>query len=377
MTVLDDIRHAKNSLREAMLTVECWPEAMSAVASACGARCGQLIGMDESGKILTHVLTGVPQEDFDQLLAFGLGDPIRNPRLMIGRRADLLAPAADQDWVDEDARKKSQIYQEFYHRLDLTFNCQTVLVREPSLLLRASVTKSTRQGPLSAEDMRVFTALSPHIQAAARVQFSLAQAVNLSSMRMLEAMDAPGLLLDAGGGVIAVSAAAEAEVSKGRLLRLRHRRLDTLLAEDSEALQRAIDIALSDPESDLSGANRVRLRNREGRYVYVLEVIPLGNSGHLPGLTAAVLILVRPASALQSPAELARNAWGLTAAEAEIAASLAAGEDLNAIGDARGVSRTTVRSQLHSIYAKADVHRQAELVSAVLSLGKAAESDPA
>src|SRR5690606_34328659 len=113
-----------------------------------------------------------------------------------------------------------------------------------------------------------------------------------------------------------------------------------------------------------------------GRYVYVFEVIPLVNNGHLPGLTAAVLILIRPASALQSPAELARNAWGLTEAEAEIAASLAAGEDLNAIGDARGVSLTTVRSQLYSIYAKAGVHRQAELVSAVLTLGKATERGP-
>lgn len=352
-----------------MLSIEAWPGALEAVARACGARCGQLIGMDQDGTILTHFLTGVEPEEFDQITAYGVGDAVRNPRLMIGRRAAVLVPEADQDWVDAEMRRRSPIYQEIYDRLDLSFNCQAVLVREPNLLLRASVTKSSRQGPLTAEQMRVFTDLAPHIQAAARVHVSLAQAANMSAMRMLDAMDVPGFLLDSSGGVIAISAAAETEISSGRLLRLRDRRLETLISEDAAVLNPAIAAALSEPASDRPGASLVRVRNREGRYDWTLEVIPLMDNGYLPGLAPAVLIVARPTHKVLGPVELAREEWGLSAAEAQIATRLAAGEDLNAIGDARGVSLTTVRSQLQSIYAKVGVHRQAELVAAILALG--------
>lgn len=374
MAVLDDVQRAKAQLREAMLSVEAWPSALAAIASACGARSGQLIGMDQTGTILTHFLTGVDPEEFDQISAFGVGDPVRNPRLRIGQRAAVLVPEADQNWIDADARRKSPIYREIYDRLDLSFNCQTVLVREPNLLLRASVTKSSGQGPLSSEEMRVFTSLAPHIQAAARVHVSLARTASLSAMGMLDAMDLPGLLLDASGGVIAVSAAADVEISNGRLLRLRDRRLHTLVAEDKVVLDNAISAALSSG-SGRPGACIVEIRSRSGRYDWALDVIALASSGHLPGLAPAVLIVARPANVVRSPAELAREAWGLSAAEAEIAVRLAAGETLNAIGEARGVSRTTVRSQLQSIYAKVGVHRQAAVVAAILALKTTPDHD--
>lgn len=51
-----------------------------------------------------------------------------------------------------------------------------------------------------------------------------------------------------------------------------------------------------------------------------------------------------------------------------MAAQLAAGADLDAIGKRLGIRRETIRNHLKRIYEKTDTHRQAELVRLVLSL---------
>jgi len=57
------------------------------------------------------------------------------------------------------------------------------------------------------------------------------------------------------------------------------------------------------------------------------------------------------------------RAFGLTPAEAQVAARLALGELRETIADERGASLQTVRSQIKSIFAKLNVTRERELVS--------------
>jgi DNA-binding CsgD family transcriptional regulator len=60
-----------------------------------------------------------------------------------------------------------------------------------------------------------------------------------------------------------------------------------------------------------------------------------------------------------------RQAFGLTGAEAQIAARLAFGESLRRIADDHKVSIVTTRAQLKAVFAKTGTHRQAELVALV------------
>lgn len=61
-------------------------------------------------------------------------------------------------------------------------------------------------------------------------------------------------------------------------------------------------------------------------------------------------------------AERLRQAHGLTAAEAQLALHIAGGGSVRSHAAARGLSRTTVRNQLQSVFDKTGVHRQPELV---------------
>jgi DNA-binding CsgD family transcriptional regulator/PAS domain-containing protein len=370
MATQDDILTAKALLREAALIADAWPAALGAFARACGARTGQLIGLSGDGEIVAHVLTDLTPEEVREIEAFGLSDPVGNPRLRIGRHADILTPVADQDHVDPDMRDRHPIYEKIFDRLDLSFNCQTVLVREPDLLLRTSISRSAQQGPLDAENFRAFAVLSPHIQAAARTQLALEAAQARSGVRMLDALAAPGLLLDRTGRILAVSAAAETAMAEDRLFRRRGRNLLPVFPEDAPALTGAIDRALAArqaPETPPPGD--IVVRGADGRPAFVLNIAPIPGDGYVLGLAPAVLIVARTATTPKGSAELVMGAWNLSRAEADIAVRLAEGQTLETIAEVRGSTLATVRSQLQAIYAKASVHRQAELVAAVLSVG--------
>ncbi|HVR52898.1 MAG TPA: helix-turn-helix transcriptional regulator, partial [Pseudorhodoferax sp.] len=58
----------------------------------------------------------------------------------------------------------------------------------------------------------------------------------------------------------------------------------------------------------------------------------------------------------------------LTPAEARVAVQVAAGASLKEIAQRHGTALATVRTQLHSVMAKVEVERQADLVRALLAL---------
>ena len=71
-----------------------------------------------------------------------------------------------------------------------------------------------------------------------------------------------------------------------------------------------------------------------------------------------------PALNAEAPdAQLLAGAFGLTPAEARLAAALAGGgRAMPEIASALGISRETARSQLRAVFAKTGAGRQAELV---------------
>jgi len=85
-----------------------------------------------------------------------------------------------------------------------------------------------------------------------------------------------------------------------------------------------------------------------------------------PAAGAAVIFATDPEQRpKRSAAALARR-WRFTPAECDVAERLAAGAGLERIAAELGITLHTVRGHLKSIYAKAGVHRQAELVARLL-----------
>jgi DNA-binding CsgD family transcriptional regulator len=79
-----------------------------------------------------------------------------------------------------------------------------------------------------------------------------------------------------------------------------------------------------------------------------------------------VVVLVEQPAGTQMPDEdRLRAAYALTPGEARLARILATGATLADAAAAQGITRETARSQLKRVFAKMDVHRQAELVARI------------
>jgi DNA-binding CsgD family transcriptional regulator/PAS domain-containing protein len=103
---------------------------------------------------------------------------------------------------------------------------------------------------------------------------------------------------------------------------------------------------------------------RRGTPWLLIEAMPVTSASNdiFEGSRAILLVsdLTRPSV---TDAAMLSLVFGLTGAEARLAAAICEGNDLNAAAATFGVSRQTVRSQLKTIFAKTGSRRQAELVA--------------
>ena len=81
-----------------------------------------------------------------------------------------------------------------------------------------------------------------------------------------------------------------------------------------------------------------------------------------PDETSTLILLDLDARPEPSPRTL-QCLFGLTAAETQLAVELARGHNLLDIARTRRLSRTTIRSQLASLFVKTQTRRQVELVA--------------
>lgn len=347
------LEEARIAILEAMLAPAGWDAALDAFAHACGGRNGQLIVRDGEGQAMLHRLTGVPDDFTHMAESLGLADAVGNPRLRAGLDAPLMAPRADQDYVDARTRTRLAIYGELFDPFDLAHNCQVVLMRGPELLVRASVTRTRRQGVFDREALHSFMALAPYLRLAveARAMLGLSQAQ--SALRTLDAVEATAFVLDVRGRVMEVSSRGGEALSNGKHVRVAAGRLQ---ASDPVACDK---LAMMLPRLLSGGIPLFSLALDD----VVLEVRPLPVERDGLGCgPAAIAVLREPRDAVERMAMLASR-HGLTSAESEVALALADGSSLAAIARDRGVSLPTVRSQLQSIFSKLGVCRQAELVA--------------
>ena len=101
----------------------------------------------------------------------------------------------------------------------------------------------------------------------------------------------------------------------------------------------------------------------------LIEVMPVtATSRDVFEGTGVILVLSDLTHPAMSNASLLGVVFGLTAAEARLAAAICEGYDINTAATAFGVSRLTLRGQLKVVFAKTGARRQAELVARIAQI---------
>lgn len=85
-------------------------------------------------------------------------------------------------------------------------------------------------------------------------------------------------------------------------------------------------------------------------------------------MPVAIVTMTDPEIGRRRLAQNLHERFGLTTAEAGLAAEIVKGDGREAAARRRGISVATARSQLSSIFEKTGTHRQAELVHLLLEL---------
>jgi len=183
----------------------------------------------------------------------------------------------------------------------------------------------------------------------------------------LDQLNTGVIVTDSCAEVVEINRVAEniVQLEDGLLIRN-----DRLCARRAFETVKVIKLIAGATEEDKSGAasGRMLIGRCDGLPAYVLSVAPLRSGLAVDNPQYAMIIVVDPARNSPSEKELAEF-FGLTPAEARLAAALLTGKTLSQIATSSGIRITTLRTQLGSILRKVGTQRQSDLIRILSSTG--------
>jgi DNA-binding CsgD family transcriptional regulator/PAS domain-containing protein len=232
------------------------------------------------------------------------------------------------------------------------------------------VERAAGRAPFAAAEVVEFRRLVHHMANAER----LARVVDARALdwelpqRILDNMSVGALVADQNGQVRFANAAAEEILADNDGLTRRDNRIQAARSFETNSLLAALrDVAAAGRAERRDGS--LLIARPSGKRPYAVVVMPLPSSSGGEAQAARALIFVSDLA--HRNAELAprlSQLFGLSKAEARVAAGIAEGRRLTEIAQEFDVRMPTVRTQLRAVLKKVGATRQADLVRIVLAL---------
>jgi DNA-binding CsgD family transcriptional regulator len=343
-------------LGDVVLDPASWVSVMDDICAGAGARGAALLQGDRRTPDVPR--TPDVREAFDfyfkegwhqrDLRARGL------PLLLQGRKV-----VTDEDFITPEEMQQSPFYNECVDAVGLKGFAGVGFFAGSKLWVLA-IQRATDEGLFARAELEALAGIADKLTAAASLSVIVGQRVLSATTDALDLIHQPALVLDRLGYVIRTNQAAEDVFDDD--IRIRDRRLyvqDKLAAPVLEQMTASADLPLVEP---------VTIRRRQKKPV-IARVHPIPPAAQSPFLGArAILILTSLAPKPPLSTSLLTGTFGLSPAEAKLAAILSGGNDLRTAAQELGVARDTARNQLKAIFSKTGAHRQSELVELLAKL---------
>jgi DNA-binding CsgD family transcriptional regulator len=362
------VEHVVQRFYEAAAVPELWPQALHALAQACGA---EGAAAHSSDGLTTFATVG--SEGLAELHA-NFVQRWRAPELNSHRargiallRRGWRGALTEQDCFTPDELAQDPFQQEFFVRSGFGSFAGIILAQSPGLTLSVSIIRRLAQGQYERGEIAFINRLSRHLRNAGAVATRLGIE---ATRRLADALEPAGhaiALVGRAGRVVYTNERFSRAIGDGLLVK--DGRLGSWQARSDAALAAAIGRALAENLREPPGA--VLLPRRLGRPL-VAHVLPVvGQARDLLHLVGAIVTLTDLAETPAAAADaMLIEAFGLTPAEARLAAEIAAGGTLPEIARAKGISHETLRSRLKSVFDKTGTGRQTELALLVSRMAK-------
>jgi DNA-binding CsgD family transcriptional regulator len=271
----------------------------------------------------------------------------------------------DQDIISPDEMRRDAAYNECY----IPYGFQwwaAVGFWAGTALWGFALQRTIKQGPFEQEDKRVLAQISRRLSEAATLSQAVSRSVLTGAVNALNLVRQPAVIVDRLGCVLDTNAAADQLFDSE--IRVRNRRLYVTDRHARAALESLVDALRVAGDVTPLPTEPIVVR-RQIKAPVLIRILPIETAARSPFLGARALLLLLDLSEQRAPqSRLIATSFGLTAAEAKLAALIGAGKTIEHAAERLGISAHTARTQLKAVFAKTDTHRQAELAALMAQL---------
>jgi len=347
---------------EAAALPSLWPDALHALALACGAEGAAAhsahglktfgtVASQGSLKLYHDFVTRWRAPELNSHRARGLA------LIQRGWRGVL----TEQDCFTPHELARDPFHQEFIVPAGFPSFVGIVLANGPERMLSASIYRRPDQGPYQRDEIALINKLVGYLRGASALALRVGTASNQRLTDALGSAGQPLALIGRDGCVIYMNERLERLIGDGVLIR--GGRLGSWHADTDRTLAAAIHAVVRHDGVLREPFGSVVLPRQKGLRGLVARIVPVVGLAHdILHLVSAIVTLSDLEAAPASPSErLLAQAFAFTPAEARLARQIATGKTLPDIARSEKVSRETLRSRLKTIFDKTGTGRQAEL----------------
>lgn len=359
----EDISELVGQVYDAALQPERWPAVMERFGSLLDGAALVMSALHRDRGMLLGVATGQ-----DPAAAVTLRTRYNscetNPLVAAVSSLPVGVPAQRRAVYADNLYLSGELYNEIFRPQDLTHRAIACVHRSAQMLCPLGVLRPRRAPDLTTDDMRLIAMMLPHLQRALEIstRFTALRDEALGLAEVLNRVSLALFVTDASGTPVRFNSAAERLARAQDGLWLAGGELRAWQPRQATTLRDAIRRALAEPGAPPSA---MQVHRRSGKKPYLAVVVPLGGGAavELGSSLAGALVLVNdPEAPHAGRRQLLRRLFALSAREAQLAEALLEGKRLKEYADEAGITLSTARAQLRTVFMKTDTGRQAELM---------------
>lgn len=358
-------------LREAELDEAKWPAASALIDDTCGLRGNDLLlaGVHPDGGIDIRLrwllLRGEPRPELKRDYAENYA--AIDERAYAGLREPFGKLVHTNSLLPDNVRRTSVTYNEYLvpNAGENCLNVRMPATRDLQVAWSLVGPGGGHPGDWTGEQIATIHRLLPHVRQFVRVRHALAEA-RADGMRTTALLDTRRigmLLLDREGRIVEANDRARDLLARGEGLSVRQGRLTGIPPADTDRMAALLDAAC---RRRCGGSMPIPRPQREPLVLYATptepaELPPPADRG------VARILLAEPFATPTVNAQRVAAAFGLTPAQARVAAALASGGTTASIAAATHRTQAAVRWHVREVLTRLGLARQIDLVRVVLS----------
>jgi DNA-binding CsgD family transcriptional regulator len=344
-----------------------WPAALAAIADLSRSEGGILFGQSVAAEQVYFDFNGRLNKDCNRVYQ---ERHMQNPWSIAMEEQPVGHPVLSDEVVPLHELRNSAFYDEVLRPQGIGHNAMMALAARDDFRVAFNICRTERQGGFEPAERRIFETLAPHLRRSVALGFRLTgyRALRNAAFDVIEQLTDGVVVTGAMGHVVYANGVACSLESDGTL-KLKPS-VATWSASHSRRMANLVRSALAGgaggtmslPSLDQSRLLTIVVVGLRSHEVSVLREVQMHDA-------KCAIFVIDPSRRRAVGAQRLMDAYGLTKAEARVAASVSSGRTASKSALALGLSSNTVKTHLRRVFAKTETRGQGELAALLTALG--------